>query len=238
MKFALISEGASEHKIVKNIIERYFSDQDPLVTMIQPMVMDGKQVQTGGWVEVIKYCRSEKLEDILIENNFLIIQIDTDQCQNHPFSVTITPIDNTKTIYTKVIEKLSSFILPEIYEKYLNRIIFAVCIDTIECWLIPIYYRDNRRSKESNCIKYLNMELVRKNITPINPNNKNTNNSNATYDIILKNWRKKSSLLESAIDQYSLNEFINNLNLKTNIYKNNILMNIVTTLLLKKKETL
>lgn len=43
MKFALITEGPSEHKIIKHILSKYFKGFDPEINQIQPKIVDGKQ---------------------------------------------------------------------------------------------------------------------------------------------------------------------------------------------------
>lgn len=68
MKFALITEGASEHRIVKHILSRYCGEMDSVVNQIQPKMNAGKQDGGGGWNEVLKYCeRKEELEALFVE---------------------------------------------------------------------------------------------------------------------------------------------------------------------------
>ena len=43
MKFALITEGPSEHRIIKHIIAKYFKDQEPEINQIQPKIVNEKQ---------------------------------------------------------------------------------------------------------------------------------------------------------------------------------------------------
>jgi len=110
MRFALISEGPSEHRIIKHIVAKFFKDEDPEINPIQPRLINGKQDQTtpGGWNEVLKYCEGDELKDIMVENDFLIIQIDTDQSQTAPFNISHSNTDNTLMsdvdIYFDVIE--------------------------------------------------------------------------------------------------------------------------------------
>jgi hypothetical protein len=67
MKFALITEGPSENRIIKQIIYNYFKNDDVKCIQVQPeATQKGKQSSGGGWNEVLKYCGSEKLEDILL----------------------------------------------------------------------------------------------------------------------------------------------------------------------------
>ncbi|MEO7312918.1 MAG: hypothetical protein ABIX01_21210 [Chitinophagaceae bacterium] len=123
MRFALITEGVSEHKMMRHLIEKYFKGHDlGPIRQIQPQLVNDKQRTTGGWPEVLKYCsRADDLQQIFIDSDFLIIQIDTDQSQQKPFDVSHTnPNNQVKTnseLYFEVVGKLKSLIHLEILGK-------------------------------------------------------------------------------------------------------------------------
>ncbi len=203
MRFALITEGISEHRIVKHILEKYFKNSDIYCRPIQPQIYNEKQASSGGWLEVLKYCtREDDLNEIFNNNDYLVIQIDTDQSQTKPFNISHTKSNNKlKTIeelYNDVIYKLRDLIPPNIIEEHGDKIFFAISIHTIECWLLPIYYNNNHKSDTSNCLFSLNKELKKKNIHPIPPKDKNNPVSIRTYDTILRNWGKKQDIINSA----------------------------------------
>ncbi len=215
MKFGLITEGISEHRIVKHIISKYFKGQEVYINQIQPPISDGKQSITGGWDKVLDYCQKDELKDILIENDFLIIQIDTDQSQNSPFN--IPHLENgiardPKILYADVLSKLCSLINNEVFIQYVDKIHFAICIHTIECWLLPIYYKDKRKTKIANCTDTLNQILRKKNIKSINTDDKNSSTSNRTYDEILKNFKGKSDIILTSKHNIGFSFFTDSLN--------------------------
>lgn len=214
MKFALIIEGVSEHRIIKHIILKYFKGEDVVVNQIQPLIINNKQGNEGGWSEVLKYCQSDKLSDIFIENDFLVIQIDTDQSQNDPFSVSHTKEDNSvksvEELTVEVIKKITDSIPANITAT--NKILlFAICVHTIECWLLPIYYTNNRKSNTTNCLFSINSEITKKNINAISPKDKNGYKARESYDSILKNWNSKKSITDSAKHNHGFKVFINSL---------------------------
>jgi hypothetical protein len=200
MKFALITEGASEHRIIKHIIAKYFKDQEPDINQIQPKILNEKQETTGGWVEVLKYCEREELKSIMVENDYLVIQIDTDQSQNAPFDINhLKPTGKEKTpteLLKDVLDKLNSLILPEIKAAYSEKIFFAISIHTLECWLLPIY-TSNHKSDIKGCFATLNKEIVKKNIKSISAA-KNSPSSQQSYRSILSNWKRKKEIEDSA----------------------------------------
>ena len=211
MKFALITEGASEHRIIKHIISKYFRDQETDINQIQPRIIDGKQEASGGWNEVLKYCQREELKDILIENDYLIIQIDSDQSQTKPFNVSHTKengkVKTSEELHNDIINKLSELLLPEIKQTHGDKIFFAICIHTIECWLLPLYFTNNHKTVTSNCLSRLNSELAKKNI-PVIPQAKNSPNGVRAYDILLKNFRRKEEINNAAKHNIGFKKFI------------------------------
>lgn len=215
MKFVLITEGPSEHRIIKHIIAKYFREIDPDINQIQPKIVNQKQVTTGGWNEVLKYCEREELNDILLENDYLIIQIDTDQSQTKPFNVSHTNTSNelktTDELYEHVVAKLRGLIKPEIFEAHEKQIFFAICIHTIECWLLPVYYKNNHKADSRNCLSTLNLELRRQNISTIPTKDKNSSKSIRTYETILRNWKRKQDIIDAAQHNTGFRNFIDSI---------------------------
>jgi hypothetical protein len=215
MKFALITEGASEHRIIKHIVSKYFKEFDPVINQIQPKIVNDTQLSGGGWTEVFKYCERPEIKDILIENDYLIIQIDTDQSQTSPFSVThLNANGQTKTpteLHNDIKVRLLGLISEEIRNTYSDNIIFAICIHSIECWLLPVYYSDVHRTNVNNCLTTLNRELGKRNIHIITENNKNKPNGIRAYDTILKNFRKKKDITTYSQFNYGFKTFLGDL---------------------------
>jgi len=197
MKFALITEGASEHRVIKHVISKYFKELDPVINQVQPKIVNNKQETAGGWNEVLKYCGRSEIRDILVENNYLVIQIDTDQSETAPFSIAHQKGNGTsktnEELHSEVVTKLSSLVNSEFREAVIGKILFAVCLHSTECWLLPMYYTNNKKSSITKCIEHLNTELARLNQDTI-PKEKNSTNAIRAYEAILKNWKRKSDI--------------------------------------------
>ena len=206
MTFALITEGVSEHRIIKHIVVKYFKDKNPDINQIQPKIVNEKQVVGGGWNEVLEYCKRDELKDIFVENDYLIIQIDSDQSQQNPFNVSHTNVDgkmkSDEELYNDILIKLENLIKPEIKASFGDKIFFAICIHTIECWLLPLYYTNNQKLKTNNCLAILNTALPRNNIHIITPKNKNKSNGIKAYDSILSNMKKKTEI--NSVSQHNM----------------------------------
>lgn len=217
MTFALVTEGISEHKIIKHILSRYFKEQDPDINQIQPRLTDNEKKQKdgsiGGWVEVLKYCENEEeLDSIFVENEYLVIQIDTDACEIAPFSVSrLNKTDDQ--LHTDIVDRLRNAIPLNIREKYLDKILFAICINTIECWLLPLFYHNAHRCKTTNCLQHLNIALVKNNMDTISSvGEKNSPNSQKAYNKILSNMRRSNDIEQCSQHNYGFQSFILQLN--------------------------
>ena len=203
MQIGIIAEGASELRILKHIIGRYLGTEHD-INEIQPKTdVGGVQIIPGGWDRVIKTFESlDLVKNALIENDYILIQIDTDYAQTHPFSVNIMD-DNGQCYSEKILhDRITDRILnniPNLSKEEQDRILLAICNNEIECWLLPIYYNDKHRCKTSNCIQLLNNKLVQNKIRPIT--DKNCTKARMTYNAVLQNLRKSKDI--ENVSQYS-----------------------------------
>ena len=212
MRIALATEGKSEHWIIKHIIENYFKGTEIFFRQVQPQIVDDTQQTIGGWHEILNFCeRNEDIKSALVETDYLVIQIDTDESQNNDFGISHTKVGNViktyEELYEDVFEKLKSLINPVIFEQYCSKIIFAICIHTIECWLLSIYFTNRHKSDTRNCLSTLNLELRRRNLEIVPPK-KQKEKRNIAYESILKNWKRKQAIIDSAQHNVGFKNFI------------------------------
>ncbi len=215
MQIGLIAEGASELRILKHIIGRYLGTEHD-INEIQPKTnAEGTQIIPGGWDRVITTFEFENtVKDALVENDYVLIQIDTDQAQTAPFSVNVLDENGQyckpEVLHQRVSERILNRI-PNLDESERNRVILAICISEIECWLLPLYYNDSKRCKTTGCIALLNQKLSSNKIDPLPNGNKNSSGAQKTYNTILKNLKKLKEIEECAQYNYGFQYFIQQL---------------------------
>ena len=195
------------------ILSKYLDD-DVIVNPIEPETKteNGYLVQNGygGWQQVLAHCNDETVEKILDFNDYLLVQIDTDASIQKGYDV--TPMDENghpkevSVFFQDVKNRLLANISEEVQEKYEGRILFAICINELECWLLPIYYSNNIRCKTNNCLYALNQALGKKNLGGIPEKDKNCAFARNVYHKILKNFKNKNSILDCAQYHYSFLE--------------------------------
>ena len=196
---ALICEGVSEIKILTYIIERYLGDGVE-VNSIQPSLKllhgQEKQDDNGGWLQVLHHCTDETIKNIMISNDYLVVQIDTDACTQINYDVDIYDESHQKVsdeiLYERVCTRLKRDISEDIWKKYSDRILFAICFNETECWLLPLYYKNDakKRCATSNCIYILNQKLQKEGMG-IPQDNKNTPMATKAYQKVLKKMKRK-----------------------------------------------
>lgn len=214
-RIALATEGKSEHWIIKHLVQNYFKEKDIFFRQVQPQIFDDTQESVGGWLEVLKFCeRTDDINSALVEADYLIIQIDTDESTKPNFGVSHTKqgsvLKTNEELCNDVVAKIIGLINPNLVHEYSDRIIFAICIHSIECWLLPIFYVNNHKSDIHNCLTRLNTELRRRNLDPIPPKKQKDKRQKA-YENILKNWRRKQEIVSASQHNEGFKKFINSL---------------------------
>ncbi len=208
IKIALITEGITDQFIIKPIVENYFKDKEFKFNPIQPQQDETeKQKGFGGWVNVLEWCKGEDIEEVVIYNDFVIIQIDADVSQNEGFD--IPHLDSGKekeasVLCNDIINKLQSLISQEIWDKYKNKFLFAIGILEIECWLLPLI---ETKLSTKNCLDRLNKGLRKKDENVISKN-KNSYNSRQVYKSLSGKFRNKKIIDKYAIKNAGFIHFV------------------------------
>lgn len=209
----LICEGVSEINIMTRIISKYLNDE-VIVNPIEPETKteNGFLVQNGygGWQQVLAHCNDETVEKILEFNDYLLIQIDTDASIQKGYDV--APQDEsgkTKDVavfYQDVKNRLLANISKDVQARYEGRILFAICMNELECWLLPLYYSNGNKCRTNNCLYALNQALGKKNIGGIPEKDKNSAYARNVYHKILKNFKNKKTIFDCARYHYGFME--------------------------------
>ena len=186
--FAIICEGISENLSLHAIIEK-MSQTDSFFADLQPRteMSHGHAVQegSGGWTEMLSHCNTEEFRMALQNNDYLVVQIDTDRCDEQPFGIKKVDESNQPRtdadVYDDIITRLLQDVDNDFYEANKERIIFAICFDEIECWFLPLFYSDKRACATTGCINKLNQELGKEKGAK----------ARSTYQLILKKIKRK-----------------------------------------------
>ena len=136
----------------------------------------------------------------------VIVQIDTDVCQD--FGVIRVDGNGRELEPSELIEKVKETLIdrigPEFYQAVAYKILFAITVDSIECWLLPLHYTDGRAIKYKNCVDTLNQKLQADGWTIGHKNDR-------VYEELSRPFKKKKELILASKKQVSLKHFITEL---------------------------
>ena len=206
---ALIAEGVTDQLILDAVLQAYFRGDGCYVVGLQPLLdftdrkVEGAQ---GGWGHVFRYCDcADKIMDALAFNDVVVIQIDTDICQE--YGVSHTGEEDCEHMISIVTDLLHQRLLSAgIDERTIHeRVICAVCINSIECWLLPFYLLDKKRAKTSNCAGTLNRQLTKSGVGfYIDEDNKLFE----VYEELVKPIQREKHLATQSKENCSLGRFV------------------------------
>ena len=212
LSFALITEGVTDFLVLDELLNNFFKnefEEEIEVNQIQPL-LDATDTQTtgGGWNEVIRYCKEEDLKSFLDYNDYIIIQIDADIVGGEDDNFFKIPlIENRTEVYNEIVSKLQNGISQ--YTEY-DKFIFAIGIDSIECWLLGIIDKTHKPAKVVSCITALNTEIGKdKSLKIIPPKAKE--NSKKTYTEISGKLKKKKDIISVSKSNLGFEKFVEQL---------------------------
>jgi hypothetical protein len=216
VNIGIIAEGQTDFLMLKKFMtclapaSEYF-----YFTPIQPLFdeTDFALLQSPpGWFQVLEYCHSERFAEAFDFNDFILIQIDTDVSEERHFEVSKRHTDGQERSVEEMIEavkaKLISQIDEERFQALEKKILFAICVDSMECWLLPLFVSDPRKhDKSTHCLNTLNSALQREFGFSIDVSHKQVR----YYEKLLRNLKKQKLVLEGSKRNPSFQVFVQSL---------------------------
>ena len=117
---------------------------------------------------LLQSLREKKHRESLQFASYLVIQVDTDIVTQPEFGLdaqlaAVTTPDEIKQLVEAVIERLAKEMGSEDYDYYREKLLFAICVHTLACWLLPLWAGNPIHASISNCYRKLNDALKLKN---------------------------------------------------------------------------
>jgi hypothetical protein len=211
LTFAIIAEGPTDQTVIENILLGYFEDQEdePDIRYIQP---PRPLTETpGGWGHVFKSLERKDYEGALQYNDYLVIHIDTDVQEEPGFDVPRKEKGKELSVsgrVDRVIARLKQDIDTGFFQANAQRILFAIAVDTIECWLLPLLYDKKKAAKITGCLESANQALRKADRDALSTGK---NKFIRAYEKASSGYRKRKRLIELRDKNPSLELFIKQL---------------------------
>lgn len=171
-RFVLVTEGITDQVALESILYGYYDESDVEVQFLQP-VRDAtdrsRQGDFAGWELVLEYCsKTDVLQEALQFNDFLLIQIDTDCAEHVNFGLQLTEEGKDKPV-EQIINEVKALLILKLgesfYSDYADRVLFAISVHSLECWLLPLYADSTKNAtKVKSCEGHLSRFLGKKDI--------------------------------------------------------------------------
>jgi hypothetical protein len=212
--FGIIAEGVTDQAIIKNILCGYFGEE-PDTTQIQPP----SDAEPGGWTVLFKCFEADRHKEALQHNDYLVIQIDTDVSEHKGYDVPWRDAEGNaftpEELAARVIARLQKAMGEEFCREYSEKLIFAISIHSIECWLLPLLFESEPTSagKIVGCLDTANIKLIKQNKKPLSDKN-GEGKDLAVYRKLSKEFQKKKNLNALYQKNASLILFVKQLELR------------------------
>ncbi|WP_052700373.1 hypothetical protein [Methylocucumis oryzae] len=166
MRFGLACEGVTDQAVIQNILCGYFDapNLDEDITALQPPFDETseKQLDGGGWSILFKYLASSRFRDDVLNTGCVIVQIDSDIAEQIPIARYDTNGNElaTEILIANMTAELVARIDNSFYAANADKIIFAICVHSLECWLVAYY---GAKAITHDCYDALSQLVIRDN---------------------------------------------------------------------------
>ena len=208
-KFGLITEGITDQIVLENILCGFYKDYEDLDEEIYALEpprdeTDTKQAHSEfgmGWTAIFNYLSETRFRDDVLNSNYVIIQIDTDIAENMDCSKNQSIQEVLECVTQKIINQINT--TEEFYQAHQDKIIFAISIHSLECWILPLYL--SKKEIIHQCFDKLKKEV------PKVSKKLKVEKTYRSYDTLSQKFLKHKKLLEIASKNTSFQIFINTL---------------------------
>lgn len=214
-KIGIVSEGVSDYRTLQHITERILKtkivDGEEYYTIrLNPKEEKNKQQGFCTWQGVFTYISGQDNNALIAEAlkegcEYVIVQIDTDVCEQYGVNHDLT---NVELLWENVRRKLEESVHPH-FDK--SKLIYAICIDELECWLIPFVNNDENRCKNMDrCLNIVNNDIRRDGLY-IHKDDKNSLGARRAYEHILGKKKKPKDIIAISKFNYGFHKFVEQL---------------------------
>ena len=150
MRFAIAGEGLTDFIILRNLLIGFFNDKNLSVRRLLP-----EAKEAFGWGNLFDQLSRDIFRNGFEFNDYVIVQVDSGTCEDWKEGIKHIGDDETQIegFVQQIIQVLIKKIGEAFYAENKHKIIFAVAVHDIECWILPfISEKASDHSKLVNCI--------------------------------------------------------------------------------------
>jgi hypothetical protein len=154
---ALITEGITDQAFLESVLDGVTLGR-ATIRPLRPLrdATDQSRVaenEFSNWELVFEYLRSEKILDAIQTSDYIVVHIDSDQCDHQNFGVPLLENGTTKSI-SRLVDDVRAKLIAALHPKFpkteIGRLLFALPVLSTECWLLAHVAGTNHTEKSIN----------------------------------------------------------------------------------------
>lgn len=214
----IISEGRTDQVVIQHVLLGWFAEvRDQLeVTPVFPPEPSLAGGADGGWERLKSWLVGGAHRQILQFRDYVVVHIDADVCDRIGFGVSRQDPEtgaarDPMALRAVVIEQLVEWMGRDFCASYGDRILFAVAVDAVECWLLPLIAKEQKaQAKTAGCLKAANRALTRLRQRPLSDED-GKNKEICAYRQASRPYLKRKTLMSLGVRNPSLAAFLEEL---------------------------
>ncbi|MBK8251744.1 MAG: hypothetical protein IPK82_03640 [Polyangiaceae bacterium] len=165
---------------------------------------------------VLRALRDGRHIEALQFNDYVVVQIDTDRCEDTGFNVPLRSPDGRPLELAELVEQVRLRLVramgTDFFNRHGHRVVFAIAVDSIECWLLPLLYDSEpiKKAKTTGCLDAANRKLNLSR-SPTLSTADGQNKDLRAYERASRDYRKSKQLLAHRDENPSLALFLHEL---------------------------
>jgi hypothetical protein len=205
MRFAIAGEGLTDFTIMKNLLIGFFNDKNLSVRRLLP-----ESNEPFGWANLFDQLSKDIFRNSFEFNDYIIVQIDSGTCED--WKEGLRHIGDDESLLHDFIHQIVQVLAKRIGEAFYTgnkaKIIFAIAVHDIECWVLP--FTSDKSSDHAKMVNCLNSTERIANKKGFSLNQKNYREGKH-YEDLSKGMTKQKDLMQLYTYNPSLRVFVDNL---------------------------
>ncbi|ELV8694246.1 hypothetical protein QNE54_000960 [Vibrio fluvialis] len=161
--FGLACEGPSDQITLEHMLLGVFEElNDDDIAHVQPMFDksdDPSKRKPGSWERLLEYLTTTRFKDDVAVHDFLIVHIDTDIARHVNANIKVDDEHGNRLADVDIVNNTIARLIAQInrsedgyFESIKDKIIFAIMINKLECWLLNTFIDDDQNvCKHDRC---------------------------------------------------------------------------------------
>jgi hypothetical protein len=204
-RFAVAGEGLTDFIVIRNLLIGFFNEKNLPITRLLP-----ENKEAFGWGNLFDQLSKDRFRAAFEFIDYVVVQVDSGTCDE--WKEGLTHIGDDESLIEELIKKIVQVLITKIgepfYSENKSKIIFAVAVHDIECWLLLFNAtKSSDKSKLVNCTRSVEQIAQKRGFSIHQKNYQGGKN----YDDLSKEMTKNKQLMSLYEANPSLKIFIDSM---------------------------